>query len=49
MPEKPMDIVWVVYGNEKINPKKGRVIYINEKQLRKLKHYNIYKNEEIEK
>ena len=37
MPEKPIDAVWLVYGDEKIEPKGGRVIYITEEQLEQLK------------
>ena len=37
MPEKPLDAVWLVYGDEEIKPKGGRVIYITEEQLEQLK------------
>lgn len=37
MPTKPIDAIWVVFGNKKINPKGGRVIYISEEQLNRLK------------
>ena len=36
MPQKKMDIIWVVFGDKKIKPKGGRVIYINNKEFRKL-------------
>lgn len=36
MPEKAIDAIWIVFGNEKIRPKGGRVIYITEEQLRNL-------------
>lgn len=37
MPKKPSDAIWVVFGNYKINPLGGKVIYINENQLKELK------------
>ena len=37
MPDKNIDAIWVVYGNKKIKPKGGRVIYISEEQLNDLK------------
>lgn len=36
MPDKPMDIVWMVYGNRKINPKGGQVYYVTDEQLERL-------------
>ena len=36
IPEKTMNIIWIVFGETKINVKKGRVIYIDNEQLRKL-------------
>lgn len=30
MPITPVNAVWIVFGNRKINPKGGKVIYINE-------------------
>lgn len=36
MPSKSVDAIWVVFGNRKIQPKGGKVIYINEEQLKKL-------------
>lgn len=30
MPMTPVNAVWIVFGNRKINPKGGKVIYINE-------------------
>ena len=36
MPEEPVDAVWLVYGDEKIDPKGGKVIYITEEQMKKL-------------
>lgn len=35
MPDKPIDAIWVVFGNHKINPKGGKVIYVDENQLRR--------------
>lgn len=34
MPDKTIDAIWVVFGNKKINPPGGRVIYVNEQMLR---------------
>ena len=42
MPSKAIDAIWVVFANKEIEPKGGKVIYINEEQLKKL--YS-YKNE----
>lgn len=36
MPEKVMNIIWIVFGDTKINPAGGKVIYINNEQLRQL-------------
>lgn len=36
MPEMPLDAIWLVFGNEKINPKGGKVIYITQEQLDRL-------------
>lgn len=33
MPEKILDVIWIVFGKIKINPKGGKVIYIDESQL----------------
>ena len=33
MPKKSVNAIWVVFGDEKINPSGGKVIYINEKDL----------------
>ncbi len=35
MPMTPVNAVWIVFGNRKINPKGGKVIYINEKLYNK--------------
>lgn len=37
MPDKELDAIWIVYGIDKIKPKGGRVIYINEEELKNLK------------
>ena len=37
MPDKNVDAIWVVFGDKKIKPKGGRVIYISEEQLNDLK------------
>ena len=36
MPDIPMDVIWIVFGGIKINPKGGKVIQINEEQLDRL-------------
>ena len=36
MPTKVINVIWIVFGNKKINPPGGKVIYINEEQLDKL-------------
>ena len=36
MPNIPMDAIWIVFGEIKINPKGGKVIQINGKQLDRL-------------
>ena len=36
MPSKVVDAICVVFGNRKIHPKGGKVIYINDEQLNKL-------------
>lgn len=36
MPDKRMDAIWIVYGDRKIKPNGGKVIYINNEQLKKL-------------
>ena len=42
MPYKKCNIIWVVFGGTKINPVGGKVIYINDEQLKilKLENYN---------
>ncbi len=42
MPKKAMDIIWIVFGERKINPLGGKVIYIDPLQLKKL--YNLHNN-----
>lgn len=37
MPKEPIDAVWLVYGDEQIDPGAGKVIYITEEQMRKLR------------
>ncbi len=44
MPKKPLDAIWIVYGQEKINPKGGKVIYIDENHLNKLLNFNTSSN-----
>ena len=37
MPKEKSDIIWIVFGEEKINPPGGKVIYIDNEQLKRLK------------
>lgn len=47
MPEKQVsNLIWVVFGNKKIQPKSGKVINITGEQLRKLHRYEA-KSEEM--
>ena len=40
MPEKAVrNVIWVVFGNQQINPRGGKVINVNGEQLRKLYYY----------
>lgn len=39
MPTTPLDVIWVVFGDKKINPKGGKVIYIDEAELNKMYSY----------
>lgn len=39
MPNDVIDAIWIVFGNKKINPKGGKVIYINDNELRRLCRY----------
>ena len=41
--ESPRNVIWVVYGDRKINPKGGKVINITVEQLRKLYRQNYIK------
>lgn len=41
MPDVSLDIIWIVFGDKKINPKGGRVINITGKQLDRLYSYEI--------
>lgn len=45
MPNKEMDIIWVVYGNTKIEPKGGKVIYVDENELINMSNLNLELNE----
>ena len=37
LPEKYLNAIWVVFGESDFHPKGGKVIYINEEELRRLK------------
>ncbi len=37
LPEKYLDAIWVVFGRDEFHPKGGKVIYINEEELKRLK------------
>ena len=36
MPDMPLDAIWIVFSETQINPRGGKVIYINQEQLDKL-------------
>ena len=36
MPEQPLNVIWMVYGGEKIDPPGGTVIHITDEQLKQL-------------
>ena len=39
MPDMPFDVIWIVFGCKKINPKGGKVIQITPEQLNRLYSY----------
>lgn len=41
MPSNKVDAIWIVFGNRKINPPGGKVIYITPEQLDRLYSYEI--------
>lgn len=41
MPDMPLDAIWIVFGGEKINPKGGKVIHIDNEQLERLYTYQM--------
>ena len=41
MPSTPMDAIWIVFGDRKIEPAGGKVIYIDDRQLERLYNYQI--------
>lgn len=45
MPSVKVDAIWIVFGNKKINPPGGKVIYIDEEHLKKLYHCEITNEE----
>ena len=49
MPEMPLDAIWLVFGNEKINPKGGKVIYITQEQLDRLYSYETKSKRKVRK
>ena len=40
MPKKTLNVIWVVLGKNKINPKGGKVIYIDREQLYELSSHS---------
>ena len=36
MPSMPLNAIWIVFGNRKIYPNGGKVIYIDEKQFERV-------------
>lgn len=49
MPQNKVDAIWVVFGNNKINPKGGKVINISQDQLQKLSLASDYINYETKR
>ena len=45
MPSTPVDAIWIVFGEIKINPAGGKVIYIDDEQLERLYNYHMDVNE----
>ena len=41
MPDRPLDAIWIVFGGERINPKGGKVIHIDNEQLERLYNYQM--------
>ena len=41
MPNTSIDVIWIVFGNKKINPKSGKVIYIDNNTLNKMCSYEV--------
>lgn len=41
MPNTSIDAIWIVFGNKKINPKSGKVIYIDNNTLNKMCSYEV--------
>ena len=45
MPNMVLDAIWIVFGTTKINPKGGKVIYIDDEQLKRLSYSELSTNE----
>lgn len=41
MPDMSIDAIWIVFGGEKVNPKGGKVIHIDNEQIERLYNYQI--------
>lgn len=41
MPNTSIDVIWIVFGNKKINSKNGRVIYIDKDTLNRMCSYEV--------
>ena len=41
MPNMSLDAIWIVFGGERINPKGGKVIHIDNEQLKRLYNYQM--------
>ena len=41
IPDMPLDAIWIVFGGEKINPKVGKLIHIDNEQLERLYNYQM--------
>lgn len=47
MPNMPVDAIWIVFGERRINPKGGKVIYITQEQLNRLYSYEIESKKKV--
>ena len=45
MPNMALDAIWIVFGTTKINPKGGKVIYIDDEQFKRLSYSELSTDE----